>query len=56
MSRRVSFPIIVAVLAAIATVAVTALLVNIFTRQQESRNPFYRVPPRTRTCTRRRHP
>jgi nitrite reductase (cytochrome c-552) len=43
MTRRFSFPIIVAVLAAIATAAITALLVNIFTRQQEARNPFYRV-------------
>jgi nitrite reductase (cytochrome c-552) len=43
MTRRFSFPIMVAVLAAIATAAITALLVNIFTRQQEARNPFYRV-------------
>jgi nitrite reductase (cytochrome c-552) len=28
---------------AVAAVAITALLVNIFTRQQEARNPFYRV-------------
>jgi nitrite reductase (cytochrome c-552) len=33
----------VLVLAAIAAVGVTALLVNIFTRQQEARDPFYRV-------------
>ena len=43
MTRRFSFPILTAVLAAIATVAIAALLVNIFTRQQEARNPFYRV-------------
>jgi nitrite reductase (cytochrome c-552) len=30
-------------LAAIATLAVTALLINIFERKQEARNPFYRV-------------
>ena len=36
-------PLLIAVLAATAAVAVTALLVNIFSRQQEARNPFYRV-------------
>jgi nitrite reductase (cytochrome c-552) len=41
--RRFSLPIVTAMLAAIAAIAVTALLVNIFTRQQEARNPFYRV-------------
>src|SRR6185437_7012619 len=35
--------IAVVVLAAVATVAVTALLVNIFERKQEAKNPFYRV-------------
>ena len=34
---------LVVVLAALATVAVAALLVNIFERKQEARNPFYRV-------------
>jgi len=43
MNRRLSTPIAVVVLAAVTAVAVTALLVNIFTRQQEARNPFYRV-------------
>jgi nitrite reductase (cytochrome c-552) len=43
MSRRASVPLVVAVLAAVAAIAVTALLVNIFTRQQEARDPFYRV-------------
>ncbi|HXE79755.1 MAG TPA: ammonia-forming cytochrome c nitrite reductase subunit c552 [Vicinamibacterales bacterium] len=43
MTRRFSAPIVITALAAIAAVAVTALLVNIFTRQQEARNPFYRV-------------
>src|SRR5215475_8054127 len=35
--------IITIVLAAIAVVAVVALLVNIFERKQESRNPYVRV-------------
>ncbi len=43
MTRRFSIPVVVAVLAAIAAIAVAALLVNIFARQQEARNPFYRV-------------
>src|ERR671912_1559629 len=43
MKRRLSMPIVIVVLAAIAATAVTALLVNIFSRQQEARNPFYRV-------------
>src|SRR5262249_498315 len=30
-------------LAAVAVFAVTALLINIFERKQEARNPFYRV-------------
>jgi len=41
--KRLSIPIVTAVFAAIAVVAVTALLINIFTRQQEARNPYYRV-------------
>jgi nitrite reductase (cytochrome c-552) len=41
--RRFTWPIIAAAGAALGAVAVTALLVNIFTRQQEARNPFYRV-------------
>jgi nitrite reductase (cytochrome c-552) len=43
MTRPFSTPIVVAVVAAVAALAVTALLVNIFTRQQEARHPFYRV-------------
>src|SRR5687767_14978830 len=43
MKRRLSMPIVIVVLAAIAATAVTALLVNIFTRQQEAKSPFYRV-------------
>jgi nitrite reductase (cytochrome c-552) len=35
--------VLTAVLAAIAALAVTALLINIFERKQEARNPFYRV-------------
>ena len=41
--RRYRLPILIAVVAAIAAVAVTALLVNIFQRQQEARDPFHRV-------------
>jgi nitrite reductase (cytochrome c-552) len=40
-SRRLFLAVVV--LAAIATVAVTALLINIFERKQEAKNPFYRV-------------
>jgi nitrite reductase (cytochrome c-552) len=43
MTRRVSLPIVLVIVAALAAIAITALLVNIFTRQQEARNPFYRV-------------
>src|SRR6185503_10660121 len=35
--------LLLAAVAALATVLVTALLVNVFERQQEARNPFYRV-------------
>src|SRR5919109_5125 len=42
MSRFRTFAVI-GVVAALATVGVTGLLVNIFQRQQEARNPFYRV-------------
>jgi nitrite reductase (cytochrome c-552) len=41
--RRFSGPVLVAVFAALVAVAATALLVNIFQRQQEAVNPFYRV-------------
>jgi nitrite reductase (cytochrome c-552) len=40
---RLPLVAVVVVLAAAGAVAVTALLVNIFQRQQEARNPFYRV-------------
>jgi nitrite reductase (cytochrome c-552) len=40
-SRRVVITIVV--LAAIATVALVALLINIFEHKQEAKNPFYRV-------------
>lgn len=42
MSRTLLF-VIVAVLAALAALAAAALLVNIFERKSEARNPFYRV-------------
>src|SRR5688572_26739769 len=35
--------VLIVALTALATVAVTALLVNIFERKQEARNPFFRV-------------
>ena len=43
MKSRLTLPILAAMLAALAAVAIAALLVNIFARQQEARNPFYRV-------------
>jgi len=39
----VTIAIAAAVVSAVVTIAVTALLVNIFQRKQEARNPFYRV-------------
>lgn len=42
-SRSRGLLIATAVLAAVAIFAVTALLINIFERKQEARNPFYRV-------------
>jgi nitrite reductase (cytochrome c-552) len=43
-TRRMSRSFVIVVLATtLAVVAVTALLVNIFERKQEARNPFYRV-------------
>ena len=41
--RRFAAPLILTAAVAAAVVGVTALLVNIFQRQQEARNPFYRV-------------
>jgi nitrite reductase (cytochrome c-552) len=38
-----STPFRIALLAALGSIAAAALLVNIFTRQQEARDPFYRV-------------
>ena len=43
MTRRLTVPFLIVVLAAVAALALAALLVNVFTRQQEARNPFYRV-------------
>ena len=51
MKRRFTIPVLIAALAAVAAIAVTALLVNIFTRQQEARNPFYRVVELTEETT-----
>src|SRR5688572_4260621 len=42
-SRRFALPFFLAIVAAAAAIGVTALLVNIFQRQQEAQNPFYRV-------------
>src|SRR5688572_3069595 len=42
-SRRFALPFFLAIVAAAAAIGVTALLVNVFERQQEARNPFYRV-------------
>src|SRR5687767_2057323 len=45
MRRTTPFtrPIIIAVVAAVGALAAAMLLVSIFQRQQEARNPFYRV-------------
>jgi len=43
MKNRISFPIAVVLLSATAAILVTALLVNIFTRQQEAQTPFFTV-------------
>jgi nitrite reductase (cytochrome c-552) len=41
--RNIKLVVITAAIATVAAMGVTALLVNIFERQQEARNPFYRV-------------
>ncbi|MEY4636236.1 MAG: hypothetical protein RJA55_2034 [Acidobacteriota bacterium] len=43
MKQLISVPIAVALLSAAAAILVTALLVNIFTRQQEAQTPFFTV-------------
>jgi len=43
IKQRITTPVLVAIVAALAAIAAAALLVNIFSRQQEARNPFYRV-------------
>ena len=48
---RFTVPVLAAVFAAIAAAAVTALLVNIFQRQQEAREPFHRVVELTEDIT-----
>lgn len=42
-SNRPTRWILITAVTALATIAITALLVNIFERKQEARNPFYRV-------------
>ena len=37
------FLVTIIILAAVATVAIVALLINIFERKQEAKNTFYRV-------------
>ena len=48
---RLSGLVVAAVAAALATLGIAALLTNIFERQQEARNPFYRVVELTDTTT-----
>ena len=43
MRRRRRVALIIAAGAALATIVAVALLMNIFERKQEARNPFYRV-------------
>jgi nitrite reductase (cytochrome c-552) len=42
-TRTIKLIVITTVLTALAALGITALLVNIFERKQEARNPFYRV-------------
>ena len=42
-TRRFAPAFVITAVVALAVVGVTALLVNVFQRQQEARNPFYRV-------------
>ena len=41
--RKLSLAGVIGIAAAVGAIAVAALLVNVFQRQQEARNPFYRV-------------
>jgi len=43
MKNKITFPIAVVLMSAVATVLATALLVNIFTRKQEAETPFFNV-------------
>ena len=43
LKRLFMFSAILALVVAVAAFGVTALLVNIFERKQEARNPFFRV-------------
>src|SRR5688572_491690 len=47
--RSVRMITLAVVVTAVVTIAVAALLVNIFERKQEARNPFYRVAELTDT-------
>ena len=49
-ARRWRWPLLIAGVA-LATVALLALLTNIFERQQEARTPFYRIAELTDTTT-----
>jgi nitrite reductase (cytochrome c-552) len=51
LRRRFQLPILIAVIAAVAAIGITALLVNIFQRQQEARDPFHRVVELTEDTT-----
>ncbi len=48
---RFGVPLVIAVVAAIAAIGITALLVNIFQRQQEASEPFHRVVELTEDIT-----
>jgi nitrite reductase (cytochrome c-552) len=41
--KKLSLPVLATIVAAAAAIGIAALLVNIVQRQQEARNPFYRV-------------
>ena len=49
--KRFGLPVFIAIVAAVAAVGITALLVNVFQRQQEARDPFHRVVELTEDTT-----
>jgi nitrite reductase (cytochrome c-552) len=49
--RRFKFPLVIGLASAVAAIGVTALLVNIFQRQQEARATFHRVVELTEDIT-----